>query len=99
MVPQDDVHLAGIDVHNGFAAAGVDHHVDLTLIHGDGHLADGLRIVAELLELALHIAGSLARAREIIARHLIAQRQHAHACSHSPRRPPSNSRPQAVNMR
>ena len=60
------------------AAIGVDDHVDLPLVHGDGHPAHGVRLVAQLFQLVLYVAGGLARPGEVVPGHLVGQMQHAH---------------------
>ena len=67
VVGQHDHDLVGVDVDDGLAAARVDDHVDLALIHRDRDAADRRRVVAELFEPVLHVARSLARAGKIVS--------------------------------
>ena len=53
-VPQDDRDLVLTDRDVGIAAVRVNDHVDLTLVHGDCHLAYDLGGITELTELLLN---------------------------------------------
>ena len=67
LVREDDLDvLLGHDDVGG-PAVGMDHHVDLALVHGDGDAADDVGRQAELAQVLLDLRGRLAGGREVLA--------------------------------
>ena len=46
----------------------MDHHIDLTFVHGNGYLSDDIRGNAQLLEHILEVTAGFTGASEIFAR-------------------------------
>ncbi len=73
MVGEHHGYPVGQDLHIRLAAARVDDHIDLRLIHGDGYPADQVGGKAKLLQGALDRAGGLPRPGKIVAGHVVVQ--------------------------
>ncbi len=95
LVSHNHVYLSRGHVYVNLSAAGVNHHVNLALIHGDGYPPGSVGIIAQLLQLFLHAAGGLSRPGKVVSGHYVMEMHFAHLYSQPPLRPFSYSFPQA----
>ena len=61
------------DIHINFSSAGVDDHIDLPLVQGDGHLAHHRAGQPQFFKHALHAAAGLAGPGKIVPRYIVFQ--------------------------
>ena len=80
------------------AAVGMDHHIDLALVHGDRGLPDRGAVHAQHFQTVLHGAAGLPGAGEVAAVDVISINKRFSHAQAPPRSPFSYRMPQVVNM-
>ena len=67
MICEHHMYTFGGYIHIYLSAAGVNHHIYLALIHGDGNISDDRLVKSETFEHALDLSRSLTGSGKIIS--------------------------------
>ena len=87
MVGKGHCDVFAVDFNVNFPSAGVDDHVDFSLIHCNGNIADNAGRNSKLFERSFNITGSCAGSCEVVARNVIVKLYGLHYAPLPPLKP------------